>query len=235
MIEAPPERLKRVQKRISILIQRVEIPNYVYSPVPGRSYVDNAKSHQGASVFRLLDVEDFFPSCTSKRVYWFFNKKLQCDPDVSGLLTNITTRSAHLPQGSPSSPILAYWAYCEMWDEINELCLNERLRFTLYVDDITISGEKIYEATIWKLKKILYKYGHAFKRNKERAILGTKAEITGVILNGKKLLIPNRQHKKAHSLRGIVNSNADADQKQSALRSLQGLKSQKKFVEKNSN
>ena len=70
-IEAPDENLKKVQRRISDLLQRIQPPDHLMAPVKRRSYVDNAAAHRGARAFCLLDIEDFFPSCTDKKVFWF--------------------------------------------------------------------------------------------------------------------------------------------------------------------
>jgi hypothetical protein len=59
-IEAPRHDLKRLQKRIAELLQRIAPPDYLFAPVGGRSYVDNAGRHLGARAFRLLDLQDFF-------------------------------------------------------------------------------------------------------------------------------------------------------------------------------
>ena len=48
LISAPRPDLKGVQARIAVLLQRLAPPNYLFAPVPGRSYVDNAAAHLGA-------------------------------------------------------------------------------------------------------------------------------------------------------------------------------------------
>lgn len=194
-IEAPHENLKEVQKRIAQLLQRIAPPAYLMAPVKRRSYVDNAAVHVGARAFRLLDIEDFFPSCTDKKVYWFFNVRMQCSPDVAAILTKLTTFRGHLPQGSPCSPILAYFAYVDMWEEINLTISGSGCRLSVYADDITISGEIIYERDIWAVKRVLLRHGHRYSRRKERRLIHKPADITGVIVSGDNLLLPNRQHK----------------------------------------
>lgn len=67
-ISAPRDDLKAVQSRIADLLQRIAPPDYLFAPVAGRSYVDNAAQHVGATSVRLLDIEDFFPSCTANKV-----------------------------------------------------------------------------------------------------------------------------------------------------------------------
>jgi hypothetical protein len=195
VIEAPFDDLKKVQKRISELLQRVSAPDYLMAPARRRSYVDNASAHVGAKAFRLLDIENFFPSCTEKRVYWFFRTVLQCSVDVAATLSNLATRNGHLPQGSPCSPVLAFYSYLDMWESIRKVVSVAGCRLTIYADDITISGSKIKESDVWEIKKLLHKFGHRFSREKERSVFGRPADITGVIVTIDALLLPNRQHK----------------------------------------
>lgn len=194
-IEAPLDDLKQVQTRISELLKRVKAPDYLTAPVKGRSYVDNAAAHVGARAFHLLDIEDFFPSCTEKRVFWFFNSVMCCSIDVAATLARLATRNGRLPQGSPCSPILAFYAYFDMWETINKIVEEGQCRLSLYADDLTISGPCIREADIWRIKQTLHKYGHRYNRQKERAIINRAADITGVIVKDDVLLLPNRQHK----------------------------------------
>jgi hypothetical protein len=193
-IEAPPEDLKAVQRRISDLLQRITPPDFLMAPVKGRSYVHNAALHVGSRSFRLLDIEDFFPSCTDKRLYWFFQTKMQCSPDIASTLTRICSLNGRLPQGSPCSPILAYFAYCDMWERISEIVYAAGCKLSIYADDITISGQVIYERDVWEIKKVLFRAGHRYNREKERSIVDKPADITGVIVSGTELLLPNRQH-----------------------------------------
>lgn len=200
-IEAPHENLKAVQKRIAVLLQRIAPPSYLMAPVKKRSYVHNAAVHLGSRAFRLLDIEDFFPSCSDKKVYWLFHKKMRCAPDVAAILTKLATFNGHLPQGSPCSPILAYFAYIEMWEEIHAIVSSSGCRLSIYADDITISGEMVYERDIWKVKQALHRHGHRYSQRKERSLVMKAADITGVIVSGSELLLPNRQHKKLAEVR----------------------------------
>jgi retron-type reverse transcriptase len=200
-IEAPPENLKTVQRRISDLLQRITPPPYLMAPVKRRSYVHNAAAHIGARAFRLLDIEDFFPSCTDKRVFWFFKKKMGCSVDIADTLTKLVTLNGRLPQGSPCSPILAYFAYCDMWERIGDIVAAASCTLSIYADDITISGEVVYERDVWAIKQALHRAGHRYSRKKERSIVGKAADITGVIVKGDDLLLPNRQHRELANVR----------------------------------
>lgn len=195
-IEAPHPNLKTVQKRISYLLQRIKAPEYLMAPVKNRSYVTNAAIHIGSRSFRLLDIEDFFPSCTEKRVFWFFRECMKCSVDVSAILASVATREGRLPQGSPCSPILAFFSYINMWEEIAQITKSSRNKLSIYADDITVSGDKILEKDIWLIKQSLFKHGHRFSLKKERSLVDKKVKITGVIVSNDSLLLPNRQHQK---------------------------------------
>ncbi len=200
-ISAPRDDLKVIQSRIAELLQRIVPPDYLFAPVAGRSYVDNAARHVGAISKRLLDIEDFFPSCTANKVIWLFSKRFGCSPDVASILRGIVTRNGSLPQGSPCSPILAYLCYIDMWEEIESVVTSCGCTLSVYADDLTISGPVVPEKSIWQIKQILQHHGHRYKASKERSRYNRPAEITGVIVNGGHLLAPNRQHQKLRAVR----------------------------------
>ena len=201
IISAPRDDLKAVQARIADLLRRISPPDYLFAPVSGRSYVDNAAAHLGASAVRLLDIEDFFPKCTANKVIWFFRRRMQGSPDVAAIITGIVTHNGSLPQGSPCSPILAYLCYVDMWDEISRIVEEAGCTLSVYADDLTISGRVVPEAAIWDIKMALFRHGHHYQVDKERSKYGRfAAEITGVILKPDGLHVPNRSHKKLHEI-----------------------------------
>ena len=200
-ISAPRDDLKVVQRRIADLLQRIAPPDYLFAPVAGRSYVDNAAAHIGARSVRLLDIENFFPSCTANKVIWFFHKRMQCSPDVAAILRGIVTHAGSLPQGSPCSPILAYLCYVDMWEEISRIVTDAGCTLSVYADDLTISGDVVPERAIWEIKRQLYRHGHRYQVSKERSKYGKPVEITGVILKPSGLYPPNRLHKRLGDVR----------------------------------
>ncbi len=133
-------------------------------------------------------------------VYWFFNKRMRCAPHVASLLKNLVTFQGHLPQGSPASPIMAYLAYSDMWDEVNRITVSSNCKLSIYADDITLSGDVVPTKAVWEIKKALHRHGHAYSKKKERNLIEKPADITGVIVAGDTLLLPNRQHHKIAEL-----------------------------------
>jgi retron-type reverse transcriptase len=220
-ISAPILPLKEIQKRIAVLLQRIAPPDYLFAPVSGRSYVGNAARHIGARSVRLLDIEDFFPSCSINKAAWFFGKKMECSPDVTAVLCKLVTLNNSLPQGSPCSPILAYLCYMEMWSEIQDLVEAASCKLSVYADDLTISGEVVHEEMIWEVKKALFRHGHRYSREKECSRRDRPVEITGVILRREGVCVPNRQHKRVHEIREELRHAAPNDAKRLS-RSLTG-------------
>lgn len=195
-INAPRDDLKKVQRRIADLLQRIQPPDYLFAPVNGRSYVDNAAVHVGANAVHLLDIEDFFPSCTANKVIWFFKTRMECSADVSVILKNIVTRKGCLPQGSPCSPILAYLCYADMWNEIEEAVRRHHCQISVYADDLTISGKVVPQQLVWEIKATLRKHGHVISAHKERSRFKRPVEITGVVVTNGRMSVPNRQLKR---------------------------------------
>lgn len=196
LIEAPRPDLKLIQRRIADLLQRVAPPDYLFSPVRGRSYLENAIVHRDAKTIKLLDINDYFGNCLAKSVYAFFHNHLRCEPDVAYLLTGLTCRNGHLPQGSPASPILSFYSAFDMWNAIHEKVDAVGCRMSLYVDDVTISGKTVPEALVFAVKGILHKHGHDYSKRKEGRKHRRPAEVTGLMVGSGKASVPHRHYKK---------------------------------------
>ena len=231
-IDIPNSSLKAVQSRIADLLGRIAPPDYLFSPVRGRSYVDNAARHLGADTYWLLDVADYFANCSANNVARFFRRDLLCSPDVTAILIKLVTLDGSLPQGSPCSPILAYFSNRPMWDEINKLVEEAECMLSVYADDLTISGRMIPKATIWRIKKTVHRHGLRLKPSKEASLIARHAEVTGVIVRKDgRLAVPNRKLKLLAELSAQRSSTRDPDQKKLLGRRIAGRKAQRKQVE----
>ena len=195
-IDIPVDPLKVLQNRIANLLSRIEPPSFLCSPVKGISYVDNARRHVDNDAFWLLDIADYFPSCTANRVAWFFSTVMKCAPDVTAILVSLVTNESRLPQGSPCSPILAYFSNKKMFEDIAATALSAGCTLSIYADDITLSGKVVLGSLVWKVKQIVVKNGFKIKYEKELCLIGSPADITGVIVRNGMLKLPNRQLKK---------------------------------------
>ena len=200
-IDIPDPRLKAMQGRIGDLLGRVKAPEFLFSPVKGRSYVENAAHHKEGKAFWLLDVANYFPSCSSNNVARFFRRELECSPDVVAVLVHLVTLAGCLPQGSPCSPILAYFSNSHIWLAVEKLVKARGCKLSLYADDITISGDVVPKALIWEVKKIFFNNCLRLKDAKEVSLINAPADITGVIVKNGATHLPNRQLKKLAELK----------------------------------
>jgi hypothetical protein len=190
-VENPARPLKLVQARLARLLSRISPPDYLYCPVKGRCYVSNAAQHAGHRVVHCLDVQKYFPSTLARRVFWFFNKIMQCERDVAALLTSLSTYQQHLPTGSPLSPIMAYFAHYDVWEAVAAFCRKRGHTLTVYVDDCTVSGSKVSARDMWEVKRLIHRSG--LRYHKEKTYIDRPAEVTGVILRDGGIAVPNRQ------------------------------------------
>ena len=195
-VENPCRPLKLTQARLARLLARINPPDFLFCPVKKRCYVSNAAAHRDNRVVQCLDIKSFFPSTTQRRVYWFFHKVMKCEGDIAGLLANLACYQGHLPTGSPLSPIMAYFAYYDLWQRIAAFCKERGHTFTVYIDDVTISGSRVPRRGIWEVQRMIH--GMGLRYHKQKTFVDRAAEVTGVILRGGRLLAPNRQHKKMH-------------------------------------
>jgi hypothetical protein len=212
-IDIPDPRLKAIQARIATLLSRLKPPEFLYSPVKGKSYVDNAALHVGSKSFWLLDIADYFPSCSANNVARFFKSDMQCSPDVTAFLVKLVTLDGCLPQGSPCSPILAYFCNMPMWLAVAECAASANCKLSVYADDITISGEIVPKKTVWEIKKIIVGNGLKLKSKKEVSLTHSPADITGVIVKEDGTYLPNRQLKKLAELKRLRSTIKDPKEK----------------------
>lgn len=192
--ENPVPPLKALHSRIAKALSQIEAPDFLFCPVKGRCYVSNAAAHRQSRVVRCLDIKKFFPSTPSRRVYWFFHNVMGLRKDAAGLITDLTTFEGRLPTGSPLSPILAYFAFFDMWAEVGAFCEARGYVLTVYIDDVTVSGAQVSLSDLWHIKTIIRRFGLEY--HKEKSFIDRPAEITGVIVHKGMVSAPHRQHRK---------------------------------------
>lgn len=193
-IQEPKRPLQRLHGRVHELLARVEPPPYLHSSVRGTSYITNAKAHISPHPAVKLDIKKFFPSVTRHALFQFFYHRMKCARDAAGLLARLLTCDGRLATGSRASPILAYYAFKEMFDELYEAALARDLNLTCYVDDITITGVGSSQF-LPKARKIVTAYG---LRSHKVKLFSSKQPriITGVVVTKDGIKLPNRRHQK---------------------------------------
>ena len=224
LVDNPRDELKRVQRRIARLLSRIMPPEILYSPVKGRSYVDNARRHRGHRVIHSLDVQKYFLSTKSRRVYWFFHRVMLCPTDVAAVLTNIACCDGRLPTGSPLSPIMAYYAHLDVWENVARIAKTHGCVVTIWIDDVTFSGLKVPMAVVWEIKQAIN--GGGLRYHKEKRAVDRHAEVTGVVIREGKLLVPNRQRLKLRNLKRAKDRERRPQANKNLMGRLAGMKGQ---------
>lgn len=203
-IEVPLPKLSRVHRRINRLISRMETPNYLNSGVKKRSNVKNARDHLGEHALLKIDIKNFYQSITEEQVSRCFVKYFRCSTDVSESIAKLCCFNGYLPTGSSISQSLAYLVNRPIFDHINTYSKSKGIKFTCYVDDLTFSGKLIPRGFIGYIRSyIKNSRGYCCHKIRMHKAITDKC-VTGVVIRGNVLKVPNSQRKKIHSLRHLL-------------------------------
>lgn len=194
-ITAPKKTLKAIQRRILYLLHRVIRPEWLISGEKQKCYIDNGEAHVDGKYVLTVDIKKFYDNCTREPVYQFFVQELKTSPDVAKILTDIITYNGGIPTGCPTSQIMAFYAYSDMFSEISDLAKQCDCKFTLYVDDMTFSSNEPFSPNQLSqmIDCVLRKYGHKPKYRKVKYYGPSDYKpITGTVVTpGHFLVVPN--------------------------------------------
>ena len=197
--------LKRIQKRIlALLMSHVEIPTYAFGGVPKKDNIKNAKYHQGNKYIFTTDLRSFFPSISHNSVF-----EVYCNngysPTVARILTKLTTYKYQLPQGVPTSTLLALLAFKPTGDKLYDYALQHNLKFSIFVDDITISSKVDFKHLVPEILDIIVSAGYKISHNKTH--YSTKNPIiTGIKCQNNRIKLPQSTYKRISKLPKDSNS-----------------------------
>jgi hypothetical protein len=192
--QCPKPKLQRIQKRIADLLGRIETPDFLHSARKHRSYITNARQHDATLPGIKVDIQKFFQSVRAPAVFHFFRDRMQCEPDVAGLITRLVTVDGHLPTGGNASPILSYFAYAGMFEEVDAVAGQRSSVMSCLMDDMAFTGNGATASLIYDVRRILARYrlrAHktkVFKAHEPRVI-------TGVAVTTRGFRLPNKRQK----------------------------------------
>jgi hypothetical protein len=188
----PSEPYKEILRRINrAFLQRAVLPPGVLGGVIGKSIDNMAEVHCGQEAVFSIDLKNFFPGIDSGRIFTFF-QKTGCTCDVAGILTDLVTLNHALPQGFPTSPMLANLMAYGLDCQHLEQCKAFHIRRTRWIDDIVFSGRSAI------LKKCTPKFvgaikHHGFTLNESKTAFTARSnipEIVGLAVAGKTPHLP---------------------------------------------
>lgn len=136
----PDERLKHLQRRLLPLLDALYRPKpCVHGFVVSKSPITNADAHQGRPYLLNLDIENYFGVISRNRVSGML-RAVGLSPSVSDAVCDLTTVANQLPQGAPTSPLLANMVTYRLDKELTAFAKLRKLRYTRYADDLTFSS-----------------------------------------------------------------------------------------------
>jgi hypothetical protein len=127
------------------------------------------------------------------------------------------------------SPILSFFAFYDMWHAIAKIANEAGCVLTVYVDDASLSGDAVPERVVWEVRKQIHARGLHY--HKERRYTGGMAEVTGTLLKGGTMMVPNRQLKTAFDTRVALAATIDPAEADILKARLRGLRDQRRRVE----
>jgi len=195
---APDRTLKFIQKKLNyflqayyLIIKPEEVHGFVINPHYLGSHcniVANASTHVGKKHVLNIDLKDFFPGITARKVKQLFSSDFFIfNEQISTALTLLTTYKGKLPIGAPSSPVIANFICYELDRSLREFSETNNLRYSRYADDLTFSAnDSISSDCLLDIVSIINENG--FSINEKKLRLKTsyrKQTVTGLTVNEK--------------------------------------------------
>lgn len=170
----------------------------------GVSAKDCAEVHLAARWVVKLDLRDFFNSIDERRVAKIF-RMTATDDETSVQLAKLCTRvtasgrpsgtpaPGHLPQGAPTSGMLANLAAHNLDLSLSRLAWLQQLRYTRYSDDITFSSQSEFsrakgERVIRAARDHMARNGFVMNERKTRICPpGSRLTVMGLLVDSERV------------------------------------------------
>lgn len=207
LISAPMPRLKKAQYWIlHNILELLAVHETAHGFRRNRSIVSNAQPHVGQDVVINIDLKDFFPSVSYRRVKGLFRSfgYSEAAATIFGLLcTEAETETVeldgktyfvdfterHLPQGSPASPAITNILCRRLDNRLHKMANNLGFTYTRYADDLTFSaaGDNLKGICniLKRTESIVNHEGFTINQQKTRILRAksSQLEVTGVVVN----------------------------------------------------
>ena len=212
-ISAPAPYLKDAQKTLNYYLQAVYLVRkpecshgFIIKPKSSPdafNIVTNAAPHCGKKFVMNIDLEDFFPSISAKRVKDLFaGPQFEFQGDIPAIIALLCTYKRALPAGAPASPVISNFICMEMDNDLMAFCKEKNITYTRYADDLTFSSDTYFdEAIISEIRNAITKHSFIVNEKKFRVqSRQSKQTVTGLLVNKK----PNVDRRYIRKLRAII-------------------------------
>lgn len=169
-LEIPHLILKNFQKKLlEKILNKISTHPKLYGKA-GTSTKKAVADHVKKAMVITMDIKDFFPSIKVSKIKNLFIQNGATN-EVAKILTRLVTRKNHLPQGAPTSPYVGRLVLQKFAEELEKLLGKiPKSSFSIYVDDITISGPKGIKRIQNTISKILKHHGFGINENKTKVM-----------------------------------------------------------------
>lgn len=252
-IDAPVGTLKSIQEKLTdklycyqkkIWDENKIIPKVSNAFEKGKNIITNAEIHRNKMFVLNIDLKDFFHSFHFGRVRGFFlkNKHFKLTDEVSTVLAQLSCFEGRLPQGAPTSPILANMIFQIVDMRILKIAKKYHCDYTRYADDLTFStNEKNFAENhidlFNTLKKEIERSGFSINEDKTNLMYkDSRQVVTGLVVN-KKINIIHTYYRKARSMANHLYKTGEfyIDGNKGSLKQLEGIFSFINQIDKHNN
>ncbi len=143
-------------------LSKQELPICVKGFVKGESYISYLEPHVGSKYFFRVDIKDFFPSITVRKIKEAFSTFISFETDtdkeiILELISDICTYEDILPQGASTSPTISNIIMVRIDQRITKYCQALGVTYTRYADDLLFSSKNFdFKFKKWFVKKIKF-------------------------------------------------------------------------------
>lgn len=199
-INAPKSNLKRIQGRLKPHLDALYAPRAsAHGFIADRSTITNAAEHLGKRWVLNIDLQDFFPSISLRRVEGLLKARpYSLNPTVASAIARLATHEGRLPVGSPLSPTLSNMICQTMDRDLQKLAGASHAWYSRYADDLTFSSNTpefpatlaTWDGSHWgagpSLTRIIGARGFLINQKKVRLQhRSTRQTVTGLVVNEK--------------------------------------------------
>jgi hypothetical protein len=206
LISAPKRELKAVQRWIMREVtEHLPVHAAAHGFLAGRSIATNALPHAGARIVVKMDIKDFYPTVTFRRVKGLL-RAAGLSEQIATLMALLATESPReivethgktyyvatgprsLPQGAPTSPSITNALCLRLDARLSGLARSLGCRYTRYADDLTFSWHGAAKPEVGTLlhatRAIVDAEGFAIHAKKTRVMRsGARQSVTGLVVN----------------------------------------------------
>jgi len=207
-IQAPKVALKIIQKWFGHHLG-LALPHepYVFGFIKGKSAIDAALCHIGAKWVYSLDIEDFFPSISQKRIEQALIG-LGYDFHGAEIAAYLCCYKGFLAQGSPASPVISNLVFNSTDKELAVLADALKIRYTRYADDMVFSGDQPCPSCLPEaVKKIIREMGWKIAAKKELLFKEpNRLKVHGLLVDGNTVRLTKGYRNKIRAFSHLLSS-----------------------------